>query len=66
MGFAPEFQAFMYDSFRGKYFGLQLNSCVMGSLSIPTKQEDFWILDFDADASTDATDTLGYIYADLA
>lgn len=66
MGFAPEFQAFLYDNFRGKYFGLQLNSCVMGSLSIPSKQEDFWILDFDADASADATDTLGYIYADLA
>jgi hypothetical protein len=32
---------------------------VLGSLSIPSKQEDFWILDIDFDASTDATDTLG-------
>jgi hypothetical protein len=43
---------------------LQLNSCVMGSLGIPTKQEDFWICDIDFDASTDASDTLGAIYAD--
>lgn len=64
MGYAPEFQAFMYNNFRGKYFGLQLNSCVMGSLGIPSKQEDFWICDIDFDASTDATDTLGAIYAD--
>jgi hypothetical protein len=64
MGYAPEFQAFMYNNFRNKYFGLQLNSCVMGSLGIPTKQEDFWICDIDFDASTDASDTLGAIYAD--
>jgi hypothetical protein len=64
MGYAPEFQAFMYNNFRNKYFGLQLNSCVMGSLGIPTKQEDFWICDIDFDASTDASDSLGAIYAD--
>jgi hypothetical protein len=64
MGYAPEFQMFLYNNFRGKYFGLQLNSCVMGSFSIPTKQEDFWICDFDFDASTDASDSLGAIYAD--
>ena len=27
-------------------------------------KEDFWIQDFDLDASTDATDSLGAIYAD--
>lgn len=64
MGYAPEFQALMYNNFRGKYFALQLNSCVMGSLGIPSKQEDFWICDIDFDASTDVSDTLGAIYAD--
>ena len=64
MGYAPEFQAFLYNNFRGKFFGLQLNSCVMGTLGLPTKQEDFWISDIDFDASTDASDTLGAIYAD--
>lgn len=64
MGYAPEFQAFMYNNFRNKFFGLQLNSCVMGTLGIPSKQEDFWICDIDFDASTDASNTLGSIYAD--
>lgn len=65
MGYAPEFQALLYNNFRNKYFGLILNSCIIGTVGIPTKQEDFWIQDIDLDASTDATDTLGAIYADI-
>lgn len=64
MGWAPEFQALLYNNFRTQLFALQLNSCVMGSLSIPTKQEDFWISDFDFDASADVNNVLGLIYAD--
>lgn len=64
MGWAPEFQAILYNNFRGNLFAVQLNSCVMGQLSIPTKQEDFWVSDFDFDASADAAGILGYIYAD--
>lgn len=65
MGYAPEFQMLLYNNFRTKLFALQLNSCILGMVGIPTKQEDFWIQDFDLDASTDATDTLGAIYADI-
>jgi hypothetical protein len=65
MGYAPEFRALLFNNFRNKYFGIELYSCVMGMVGIPTKQEDFWICDIDLDASTDATDTLGVIYADL-
>ena len=43
MGYAPEFRMFLFNNFRNKYFGLELYSCTMGSISIPTKQEDFWI-----------------------
>lgn len=64
MGYAPEFQALLYNDFRGSLFALQLNSCILGSLSIPTKNEDFWVSDFDLDASTDASGILGYIYSD--
>jgi hypothetical protein len=64
MGYAPEMQMLLYNNFRNKYFALQLNSCILGMVGIPTKQEDFWIQDFDLDASTDVTDTLGAIYAD--
>jgi hypothetical protein len=64
MGYAPEFIAFLFNAFRGKYFGLQLNSCTMGEMSIPTKQEDFWMSDITFDASTDASDELGRLYLD--
>ena len=64
MGYAPEFQALLYNDFRGSMFGVLLYSCVMGSLSIPTKQEDFWICDFDLDASCDVSGNLLDIISD--
>jgi hypothetical protein len=63
-GYAPEFRAFLYNSFRGKFLGIELFNCTMGQISIPTKQEDFWIVDIDFEAATDASDTLGKLYAD--
>jgi hypothetical protein len=66
MGYAPEFRAFLFNTFRNKIMGLELYSCTMGSVSIPTKQEDFWMLDIDFDAGVDASGTLGKIYADLS
>ena len=66
MGYAPEFRAFLFNSFQSKLFGLELYSCTMGSVSIPTKQEDFWMSDIDFDAGVDASGTLGKIYADLS
>jgi hypothetical protein len=66
MGYAPEFRGFLFNNFRGKRFGIELLSCTMGQLTIPTKQEDFWMSDITFDAGVDATDTLGYIYGDLA
>jgi hypothetical protein len=66
MGYAPEFRAFLFNEFRGKYYGIELNSCTMGSVSIPTKQEDYWMSDIDFDAGVDAAGELGKIYADLA
>lgn len=65
MGFAPELQMLLYNNFRSKLFALQLNSVVLGQISIPTKQEDFWIADFDGDASADVSGVVGIIEADL-
>lgn len=65
MGFAPEFRAFLFSNFRTKRLGIELYSCTLGTLTIPTKQEDFWKADIAFDAGVDATDTLGQIYADL-
>lgn len=64
MGYAPEFRALLSNTFRNKRFAVELYNCTMGGLSIPTKQDDFWEMDIDFEASTDDTDTLGAIYAD--
>lgn len=64
MGYAPEFRAFLFSNFRAKRLGIELYSCTLGQLTVPTKQEDFWMADLTFDASTDATDTLGQIYGD--
>lgn len=64
MGFAPEIQALLYSNFRGNMLGVLLYSCVLGSFSIPTKQEDFWVSDFDFDASCDANGNLLDIISD--
>jgi hypothetical protein len=64
MGYAPQFQALLYNSFRGQMLCCQLNACVLGTLQIPTKQEDFWVSDFDFEASADFSGNIGAIYAD--
>lgn len=65
MGYAPELTMFLYNRFRNKYLAVQLNDVTLGSISIPTKLEDFWIMDFDGSANADATNTLGLLMADL-
>ena len=64
MGFAPQFQALLYNNFKNQLFAAQLNACVLGTVQIPTKQEDFWISDFDFEASADFSGNIGAIYAD--
>lgn len=64
MGFAPEFRADIFNTFRSKVWGLRLNSCVMGQWTFPSKLEDFWVSDCTFDASTDSADVLGKLFAD--
>jgi hypothetical protein len=63
-GYAPQFTAVLYNNFKGQLFGIQLNACVLGGVSIPTKQEDFWIADFDFSCGRDASNNLGSIMSD--
>lgn len=63
MGYAPEFQAVLFNQFQGNIFMVELYSCMMGSFSLPTKQEDFWVMDVDLEASTNAASVLGNMYA---
>ena len=66
MGYAPEFKAFLFNTFRNKIFGVDLVSCSMETISVPTKQEDFWMSDLGLTASVDAAGLLGHLYADRA
>ncbi len=64
MGYAPEFRSFLFNKFKGKRWGIDLNSCMMATISTPTKNEDYWMADITFDASCDASDVLGKLYAD--
>jgi hypothetical protein len=65
MGYAPELSMFLYNRFRNKYLAFELNDVTLGSISVPTKLEDFWIMDFDGAANADASNVLGTLMADL-
>jgi hypothetical protein len=65
MGYAPELKMLLYNRFRAKYFAIELNDVTLGSISVPTKLEDFWISDFDGSANADASNTLGKMMMDL-
>jgi hypothetical protein len=62
MGFAPEFEAFVYNAFRSNFLGIKLNDCTMLQVGIPTKQEDFWVMDITFAANADASDNIGALY----
>jgi hypothetical protein len=64
MGYAPEFRSFLFNKFKGKRWGIDLNSCMMAQMSTPTKNEDYWMADITFDASCDASDVLGKLFAD--
>jgi hypothetical protein len=64
MGYAPELEMVLWNNFRNKYMAIQLNSVTLGSLSVPTKLEDFWIFDMDGSANVDSTNTLGLLMSD--
>jgi hypothetical protein len=64
MGYAPQFQALLYNNFKNQLFAAQLNACVLGTVQIPSKQEDFWVSDFDFEASADFSGNIGALYAD--
>ena len=64
MGYAPQFTALLYNAFGAQMFGIKLNACVLGGVSIPAKQEDFWVADFDFSCGRDGSGNLGSIYSD--
>jgi hypothetical protein len=65
MGYAPEVAMLLYAKFRNKFLAVQLNDVTLGQVSIPTKLEDFWIVDVDGSANADASGNIGAISLDL-
>jgi hypothetical protein len=64
MGYAPELKMLLYIKFRNKYLSIELNDVTLGNISIPTKLEDFWIMDLDGAANADASNNLGKMMMD--
>lgn len=65
MGYAPEVTMKLYNKFRNKYLAVTFNDVTLGGISIPTKLEDFWVMDFDGSANADPNDVLGLIEMDV-
>lgn len=61
MGTTPSFTTLLQASYDGKTMVMKLNRCVSGKLSVPLKNDDFAMYDFEAEAFEDSTGSLGYI-----
>ena len=60
MGYAPTFAALLHMSFQGKPFTLKLNQCVSSKFSLPLKNDDFAVPEFDFSAFADGAGNIGY------
>lgn len=60
MGYAPTFSALLTMSFQGKPLTLKLNQCVASKFSLPMKNDDFTIPEFDFSAFADGAGNIGY------
>lgn len=61
MGYTPAFSAIFFNKYQGKTNVMKLNNNVVGKLALPFKNDDFTMVDIDADASADAANQVGYI-----
>ncbi len=64
IGSAPQAAMTLFNYYKSKLYSLTLNAVVLGGFSVPTKQEDHWVTDFDFEAAADGAGILGYIQAD--
>jgi hypothetical protein len=61
MGYAPSFQTQLHLPYNGKNLTLKLNNCVASKFSLPFKNEDFSVQEFDFMALADASNNIGTI-----
>lgn len=60
MGYSPFFKAALATSYQGKNFTLVLNQCMSSKLSLPFKNDDFTIPEFEFSAFADSSNNVGY------
>lgn len=61
MGYAPTFQAELSLPYNGHQLNIHLNNCVSSKLSLPFKNEDFSVQEFDFMALADQSNNIGTI-----
>lgn len=61
MGLAPTFSYFGQTLYQGKRLVLSLTSCVGGKISLPQKNDDFSMPDFEFEAQDPGNNVLGYM-----
>lgn len=59
MGYAPSFQCELSVPYNGHQMDLHLNNCVSSKLTLPFKNEDFSVQEFDFMALADASNNIG-------
>ena len=62
MGQAPLFSANLNTTYNGKILTLKLNQCLASKFSLPFKNDDFTVPEFDFTAMADASGIVGYVY----
>jgi hypothetical protein len=62
MGTLPTFQLKLRNNFKGKSMGIDLYSCVSSKFSLPFKQDDYLIEEFDFSAYANAAGQVGAIF----
>jgi hypothetical protein len=63
MGAIPTFQAIMNGSFKGKQISLTLYACVANKITLPLKQDDYAIKEFDFQAQDNGSGQVGLLTA---
>lgn len=61
MGLAPQFEVLLTQPFNGKVQQIKLPNCFASKLSLPLKNDDFTMADFEFSAIADAAGNVGYI-----
>ncbi len=60
MGYSPFFSVTMNNSYQGKVLTLKFNRCMSSKFSLPFKNEDFTVPDFEFEAMADDAGNIGY------